>query len=616
VSENYPRAFEFKYAVDRNGEPLEVRLGRLGWYGQKAKLVVLDGQHRAMALLAINRTVNRLWDDVPKAHYRYFYEDVVRRLLREASDEGLALELEEIEFPVTICWFPKLHGEGKDPHQAARKLFVDINKNARAPSDSRLTLLSDTELLSVFTRSVLDRLRTEDAPLPLAAIEYDNPEKNTDSRPVRWTVLSTILTLKAIVRACVFGPKDLVEDPVTRISKPGRPSRERGNPFLQTQLDLKSVLPEEFLDGERRMRRADVNNWRFPIHDKRLKSELVKRFMGGWGEAILTFYAELLPYQSHIRALNMLSNSWATSGSSAELAKDALLEGTGMYWTLKDSNTYWEQQVKDGQASRAEMPEVVKAWREHLASDSARAKEFRENRAQAYEERARPKDVNDLFKVLETLACQLGAMLVVAQVALETGRDPAVASKALVRAWNVALKTGPARGRDRRYILSKTPPQRRAARGTSAPAWNLLGKMDKMHAKFFRYFWLELLLTPREARQAMAQEGFEIPEKVSNGLLAARYEYLKELTRIEAKAIRDQEPTLERKKLLRRAEKGAERKLEAAMKWWFGFRKSHFRAWLRSMRAGSAANDADMPLEAAEGDDEATELDVEELEVD
>jgi hypothetical protein len=61
------------------------RLGQLEWNEGEAKLVVIDGQHRAMALLAIYRSFadGDKWDNAgtKAAKFKNFYQDRIRELI-------------------------------------------------------------------------------------------------------------------------------------------------------------------------------------------------------------------------------------------------------------------------------------------------------------------------------------------------------------------------------------------------------------------------------------------------------------------------------------------------------------------------------------------------------
>lgn len=125
-----------------------------------------------MALLAVDRTMNRSWeDDARGARYRHFYQSRVERALAAHGTESIGM----VQVPVTVCWFPEHVGDAQSPHAPARKLFVDVNREAKPPSADRVVLLSDDDLLNVLTRSVLNDLRARTTDPPLYAIEYDNP---------------------------------------------------------------------------------------------------------------------------------------------------------------------------------------------------------------------------------------------------------------------------------------------------------------------------------------------------------------------------------------------------------------------------------------------------------
>ena len=125
----------------------------------QARLVVIDGQHRAMAMLAIRRHKAGEWGD-KGAHFKHFYEEIADDLRSPKALEAL----DRIQMPVCICFFPSLfEREGKRPPyttvHCCRKLFLDVNKNAKRPTRARQLLLDDLSLLSAFTRSILTRVR-------------------------------------------------------------------------------------------------------------------------------------------------------------------------------------------------------------------------------------------------------------------------------------------------------------------------------------------------------------------------------------------------------------------------------------------------------------------------
>src|SRR5207245_6348814 len=84
---SFGSAFKFEKLVDpASGEEFQIKLGRLSWNPEESKLVVIDGQHRAMALLAIDRTINDTWSESGEK-YKYFYEAAIKEALKSVPDE-------------------------------------------------------------------------------------------------------------------------------------------------------------------------------------------------------------------------------------------------------------------------------------------------------------------------------------------------------------------------------------------------------------------------------------------------------------------------------------------------------------------------------------------------
>ena len=214
-----------------------ISYGRLEWNSEYSRLVVLDGQHRAMALLAIDRTIRDAWSNSGGDEYRFFYEDKIKDLLRSES-----VNLDSVEVPVMVAWFPDLFGPNRHPHKAARQLFVDVNKEARQPSESRIILLSDNDLTNILARRLLSELRHDvnASLLPLYAVEYDNPDtKKTTSG--RWSAITNIHNLKSMTSRVVFGPKQYVDE-VNRAITRGRDRAQDRDSFMRTQLSVDKLF--------------------------------------------------------------------------------------------------------------------------------------------------------------------------------------------------------------------------------------------------------------------------------------------------------------------------------------------------------------------------------------
>lgn len=578
--------------VDDEDSPHSIKLGRLAWNDEEAKLVVLDGQHRAMALIAIDRTLNRTWEQESGARYRHFYERRINTLLEEAERRGAPINLEQVEIPVTVCWFPDLTELGHSPHTAARKIFVDVNKEARTPSEARLILLSDKELQDIFTRSLLNRLREPEPPMPLSAIEYDNPNKDS-ARPVRWSVLTHINLLKVAVQHTLFCPSKYLNDMSKTFG--GRLPENEMDIRMRQQLDILNIFPERIEDDERSIERSNISNLIFPLKQV---DKLTDKFMESWGDAILTILGKLEPYKAHCEALTELKDSWAIDDAMSGLAHDALFVGVGMYWTLKASYETYAEEVtvctRDKKTPPTK-PDIVKAW--EIIADS-KHRDFKALRAKAYLGKSTEQAVVNseaVYQVMNTQACQLGAILaLVALVDLKglKGKEIAAFAVELVAAWNKALKGHVTQDRDRRLFFA------RESTSVKYPL-NQTGKMDTPMAVYFRYFWLELYLSEKEDAQV---------EKLTNDALIP---YLAYLVNEQFKALKKNRPSATFSKEEDKLKKDELKKINKALTHWIG--KNRVISEDAISKAVSVDNDEDDKPENTTVADAPTEPSLDEL---
>jgi hypothetical protein len=564
-------AYRVQKLVEPSGSLHRIRLGRLHWNEEHAKLVVIDGQHRAMALLAVDRTVNGTWEQSGGGRYRHFYEARVNELIKQSAN----LKLDAIEVPVTVCWFPDLSGPGKDPHKAARKLFVDVNKEARAPSESRLTLLSDTEIINIFTRSLLNRLRQPSPPLPLYAVEYDNPEPDKEaSKSVKWTVLTNLFLLKYAVQRCVFGPEEMVRSMGSSLSVAGRPNQKAADGYMRAQLRTDELFQEAIHDGDRTIERHRLGNRVFP---RTQVQPLVDRFMERWGEAILTVLGGLGPYAAHSRALTVLRDTWLTDDAMSRLARDALFEGVGLYWTIADSYQAWESRCAEARATKmmAEPPktDIVRVWEiireKSKPFDRIRAKEYlglKKDLPDTEDETNSVllKNLATFYRTVNTNACQLGALLGFAGVyhraKLHEATHMGVAS-ALVQAWNAALASSRTKTESRHLVL--------ASKSAIEKPLNRLPKLDTPFATYFRYFWLQLLSLD-EARKEL--ESYVDLASLDEMIEEARSHYAQFLFSEQEKIERGADADATKEEIADRARRKVVKELSESLSHWFALK--------------------------------------------
>jgi hypothetical protein len=590
----FGEAFRFDKAVYEDGEPHVLKIGRLSWNEERAKLVVIDGQHRAMALLALFRTLDTWEGDGEK--YKHFYEAPVRELINGIPAGMRTSVFQALELPVTIVWFPELNKLPGSSHQrAARKLFVDVNKTARPPSMSRVLLLSDTSLSAILTRAVLNEFRTNGSEtLPISAIEYDHPERE-QAASAKWSAISNVAIIHQCIYRAVFGPAKYINDYEARFS--GKESVSEGGKFMRATLQLSDVIDATVEDGDRVVQREHVTNDNFP---RASLGAIEQQFSKTWALLIVQMLSDLKPYKAHGKALVELRDGWGTHDSTSRLASDSILEGVGMYWTLRDSYEHWRETNRArGQDSLPALAktDIVKAWEE----TEKKKDEFESIRAKHYLGSSSQKAVEaskNAFAVFATHACQLGFVLAARSLAhnaeLAFEAVPVFVEK-VISAANAGLEGECVGGFGRRVCLS---------REVTHPI-NLIPKLDSPCAVYFRYLWLEVLGTP-EARAVLSSVISQVV--IEDAIRDSRRLYLNRLYDIYRTATQKLNPTWAAAKVKEQAQKTAADELFKGLHKWFGLNKDAYDSWLATASATMppAGTDAEGSTDADDQEDDVT----------
>ncbi|KYC40739.1 hypothetical protein WA1_24175 [Scytonema hofmannii PCC 7110] len=150
VSISFGDLFDFEIA--KIGEQISP-LGVIRYNRQQTAFIIVDGQHRAMAVLALHRQINDSWAG---NSYAAFYNHLS---LKEA-------QIRNIELPICIVFFPDLYEnnekykhKGIDLKTICREIFLVVNKNAKPVSKSRELLLDDEDLAARMMRETLSKLK-------------------------------------------------------------------------------------------------------------------------------------------------------------------------------------------------------------------------------------------------------------------------------------------------------------------------------------------------------------------------------------------------------------------------------------------------------------------------
>ena len=119
-------AFQFEYPLV-DGIPYLHDFAKLKLNSNKIKLVIIDGQHRAMALLAIYRNLKSEWSDARRAPFKSYYGKWTKKAISQ-------FDLTKVQLPVIICTVPGLDDSYQgdfDVVRAVRKGIIEAERDRR-----------------------------------------------------------------------------------------------------------------------------------------------------------------------------------------------------------------------------------------------------------------------------------------------------------------------------------------------------------------------------------------------------------------------------------------------------------------------------------------------------
>lgn len=304
--------FEF-VQPQANGKLYEHDLVRLRLNTNKSRLVIVDGQHRAMALLAVYRNLKQDWNDAMKAPYKDYYEEWTPDYIRQ-------FELKNISLPVMFCTFPQLDDnfEGEyNVKMAARSIFLTLNKTARQVSASRNRLLDDNDLIALFLRDTLSTIKKGDlhsgSTLEISNIELDQAHDRVKiESPI---AISGVNHIYYLIEHIVLNKLEDVNG-----AKP-----RSGNYSLRTDLE-----PAAFrrLNGRNLLGAdlADATSRQF--YTAAAGDILTKVFRERFGNYIVSAFQKFAPYVAHSGAVYWLSEQLRSQANTR--IRPILFEGQGI----------------------------------------------------------------------------------------------------------------------------------------------------------------------------------------------------------------------------------------------------------------------------------------------
>lgn len=319
-----------------------------------SRLVIVDGQHRAMALIALYRNL-AVWPEgtgAIKPYYERWAPSVVR-----------AFDLSNLQLPVLFCTFPELDGghAALKVHEACRSVFLALNKHARKVTRARNYLLDDNDIISAFMRKVLTDIKTfdarSDATVRLWNVELDaHQDKNRLYSPV---AITGVTHLYHLIETAMLGdpPQHKLQISNVKLGK-------------RTDLDLHALSR---LRAKNKLRKQHWNSKREAC-DAEATAILVECFTDWYGQYIVRILSEFAPYDRSNRVSYELHEELSASSADAAAAIKAMLfDGQGMDRVFESYTASLRDEAKkaknDGQIVDPHLNAVEKGF-------SARAKEL------------------------------------------------------------------------------------------------------------------------------------------------------------------------------------------------------------------------------------------------
>lgn len=366
----------WKLEIFKLGEN-ESTLGILSIDPSQVDIIVLDGQHRANAF----RVVSGTFSNDNNSIYSTFYKDIK------------PIESFNADLPVTIIWFDN-DKPTFDPKIVSRRLFVDVNNNAKKVSQSRTILLDEYEIPSLLTRFFYSKLADERQFSPeqfsLFHSDFDldsdiNVSANNVFAITNPQIVYDIFSWLTLGRTEQYS--DLNRYSVGR--EAFRNSLSRFSSIFRT---------ESFSDSDISSDEDSITRKRVVIKDAYKIEDFEKAYDETLSPVLFKIYSNFKFFTKHFEASGELEKMYSTGKMDhTEMAvwEDVFMGGEGLYYTFKDRN------VKENSN---------KAQEKYLKAIEAIEARFKTVRAKLFSG-VEDKKVNSAFGSANTKAFQIGLFM-------------------------------------------------------------------------------------------------------------------------------------------------------------------------------------------------------------
>jgi DNA-sulfur modification-associated len=316
-------------------------LVRLRINTHRTKLVIVDGQHRAMALLALYRNLKDQWSDEKRAPFKEYYSEWTSKYIQKFN-------LKEINLPIILCTFPSLdrnYSGDLDLKKAARSVFLTLNKNARKVSNSRNILLDDNDIIAYLLRRCLANVKRKDLYSP-SSLRIHNVELDQSGDKLR--IQSSIAVTG--VNHLYYITEHLL---LNRGSEADGVKPRSGS--FSTRKNLNTYVFMDRLDG-RNLLGADIaNSTQRDSFTEHTAETLGVSFDVRYGDFIVLFLEKFDLYEIHNRAVLNLEKR--IEENQDRQLKPILFEGQGISRVFEDYRANLKKKLKD-ELYGAKVPEI------------------------------------------------------------------------------------------------------------------------------------------------------------------------------------------------------------------------------------------------------------------
>lgn len=309
---------------------------------RKTRLVIVDGQHRAMALLGLYRNLKEDWSDARRAPFKEYYSQWTANYIQKFN-------LKEINLPIILCTFPSLdeqYSNEFDLRKAARTVFLTLNRNARKVSRSRNILLDDNDIIAYFLRSCLFKVKQKDQLSPyslrISNIELDQSDKDKlkIENPIAITGVSH---LYYIIEHLLLNKRD--ED-VNGV-------KPRSGKFA-TRKDLNLFLCMSRLNGRNLLGAEVANSTKRDSFTVKAAEKLREEFDKKYSKFIIDVFEKFEFYENHNKAVLELEQQIEVYQDRQ--LKPILFQGQGISRVFDSYRENLKNQIKDEDYSN--IPEI------------------------------------------------------------------------------------------------------------------------------------------------------------------------------------------------------------------------------------------------------------------